>query len=153
MTKAVIFYHDMRQLTNNKEVHTMVNDSNYPIPQVQDKKKGYTAPNIKRVDCARRFQHITDQPIKRILHAVNNNILQNLSILWEDAITAEDIYEPSIPHLKGKTVRRNIQHVEPVKIKSVPKTILDTYKGVTIYYDLMHINKIDLINTISQHIM
>ena len=41
---------------------------------------------------------------------------------------SEDIYGPSIPHLKGKTMRRNIQHVEPVKIPGVPKTILDKYK-------------------------
>ena len=45
---------------------------------------------------------------------------------------AEDIYGPSILHLKVKTVRRKVQHVEPVKITNVPKTILDKYKEVTI---------------------
>ena len=38
----------------------------------------------------------------------------------------------SIPHLKGKTVWHKIQHVEPVKITNVTKTILDKYKKVTI---------------------
>ena len=65
---------------------------------------------------------------------------------------AEDIYGPSIPQIKGKTVRRKVQHVDPAKIKSVPK-ILDKYKEVTICYDLMHINGIGFLNTISQHIM
>ena len=63
--------------------------------------------------------------IKRIPHAVDNNILQNLTILQEDVRMAEDIYGPRIPHLKVKKVRRKIQHVDPVKITSVPKTILD----------------------------
>ena len=66
---------------------------------------------------------------------------------------AEDIYGPSIPHLKGETLGSKIQHVEPVNITSVPKTILDKYKEVTSYCDLMHINGIDFLNTISHHIM
>ena len=37
---------------------------------------------------------------------------------------AEDVYGPIIPHLKGKTVKIKIQHVEPIKITIVPKTIL-----------------------------
>ena len=53
---------------------------------------------------------------------------------------AEDIYGPSIPHQKGKIARLKIQHVEPVKITSVPKTIIDKYKEVIIYCNLMHIN-------------
>ena len=153
MTKAGLFYHDMRNLLKNKDAHILVNDSHSPIPQVQDKKERYTACYIKHADCARRFQHITGQPMKQILHSVDNNILQNLPILQEDFRMGEDIYGPSIPHLKVKTVRRKVQHVEPIKITSVPKTILDKYKEVTICCDLMHINVIGFLNTISRHIM
>ena len=111
MTKAGLFYHDISHLLKNKDAHILVNDLHSPIPQVQEKKERYTARNIKRADFARRFQHITGHPIKKILHEVDNNILQNLPILKEDVRMSEDIYGPSIPHLKGKTVRRKIQHV------------------------------------------
>ena len=66
---------------------------------------------------------------------------------------AEDICGPSIPHLKGKTVRRKVHHVELVKIINVPKTILDKYEEVTICCDLMHINGIGFLIAISWHIM
>ena len=66
---------------------------------------------------------------------------------------AEDIYGPSIQHLKGKTVRLKIQHMEPVKITSFPKTILDNYKEVTIWCELTQINRTGFLNTISWHII
>ena len=125
MTKAGLFYHDMRHLLKNREFHIMVNGSHSPIPQVQYKKKRYTSHNIRRADRARQIQHITGHPINQILNAVDNNILQNHPILWEDVRMADDIYGPSIPHLNGKTLLRKIQQVDPIKITSVPKTILD----------------------------
>ena len=64
MTKASLFYHDTRNLLNNKDTHSMVNDSHSPIPQVQGKKKGYTNRDIKRDDCARQLQHSTGKAIK-----------------------------------------------------------------------------------------
>ena len=129
MTKAGLFYHDMRQLLKNKDAHILANESHSPIPQVQDKKERYISRDIKRADRARRFQHITGQTIKRIFHAVNNNIMQNLPILREDVKMAKDIYGPSIPHLKVNTVRRKVQHVEPVNIKMSPKPSLISTKS------------------------
>ena len=101
----------MRHLLKNKDADILVNDSYYPISQVQYMNKGYTSRVIKWADHARQSHHINGQPINRILHSVDNNILQKLTILREDVRMAEYIYEPSITHLKGKTVRRNIQHV------------------------------------------
>ena len=118
----------MSNLPKNKDTNIMVNDLHSQIPQVQDKEKGYTARDIKRADRASQFQHITGQTIKKILHVFDNNILKNLPILQKGSRMAEDIYGTSIPHLKVKTVRRKIQHVEPIKITSVPKTIFDKYK-------------------------
>ena len=43
--------------------------------------------------------------------------------------------------------------MEPVKIKNVPKTIIDKYNEVTICCELMHINGIGFLITISRHIM
>ena len=77
----------------------MVNDYRSPISQVEENKKQYTARDVNRDDHERWFHHITKKSVKQILHAVDNNILQNLPIMWEDARMAEEIYGPSVPHL------------------------------------------------------
>ena len=73
-----MFYHAMGNLLKNKDTHIMVNNSHLPIPQVQDKKKRYTTRYINWANRARKFQHITGQPIKRILYAVDNDTLKNI---------------------------------------------------------------------------
>ena len=77
----------------------MVNDSCSPISQVEEKKKQYTARDVNRAEHERQFYHIIDQSAKQILHEVDNNIIQNPPIMWEDAIMTEDIYGPSVPYL------------------------------------------------------
>ena len=79
--------------------------------------------------------------------------LQNLPILREDIRIAEDIYGPIFPHLKVKTVRHKIKHVEPIIIENVPKGILDKYKKFTILCDPMQINGIGFLNTLFPRIM
>ena len=90
--------------SQNKNMHIVLNESRSPIPQVEGKKKQYTAHYVKRYDCERQFQHINIQPINWVLHAVDNNIMQNLPILQVDVGMAEDIYGPSVPNFQGKTV-------------------------------------------------
>ena len=154
MTKDGIFYHYMSHLTRNKKnMHITVNDSRSPIPQAEENKKQYTARDVKRADCGRRFQKINGQPVKQILNAFDKKILYNLPIMQEDFGMAEDIYKPSVSYLQGKTVLRNIQHVEAIVVTNYPKGILDRYKNFNLWCDLMYINGIGFLNTIPRHIM
>ena len=76
----------------------MVNDSRSPIPHVEEKKKLYTAWDVKKSNHAIQFQHINNQPINRILNEVDNNILKNLPILRGDVGMYEEIYGPIVTH-------------------------------------------------------
>ena len=66
---------------------------------------------------------------------------------------AEDIYGPSVLYLQGNKFCHKLQHVYPIIVPNVPKGILDRYKNATLCYDLMHINSIGFLNTISRHIL
>ena len=108
MNKAGLFFHNMRHFIKNKNnAHIMVNDSHPPIPQVEENNKQYTVHDVKRDDWSIKLQNITGQPINRILHASDKNILQNIPILQEDVVMDEDIYGPSVPHLQGKQSATN----------------------------------------------
>ena len=96
---------------------------------------------------------MTGQPTVKILHAVDNNILKNISILREHVGMAEEIYAPSVPHLQRETVRHKIQHVEPIIIPNLPKFIHDKYKKATQWCDLKSINGIGFLNKTLQNIM
>ena len=80
----------------------MVNNYCSPIPKLEGNKKQYTTHDVKKYYRARQLQNITGQPVNLILYAVDNNILQNLSILREDVGMYEDIYGTSVPHFKSK---------------------------------------------------
>ena len=43
--------------------------------------------------------------------------------------------------------------MEPIIVKNLPKGILYRYNNITLFCDLMHINGIGLMDTISQHIL
>ena len=129
----------------------MVNDSHSPIPQAEENKNQYIACDVNRADRAILFQHITGQPVKQILHEVENNILHSFQILREDVRMAEDIYGPSVSHLQGKTVCHKVMCVGPIIVTNFPKGILYRYKNFTLCCDLVQINSIGFLNTISRH--
>ena len=79
-------------LKNKKNMHTMVNELRSPIPQVEGNKKQYTTRDLNRADRASQFHHITGQPVTRILHAVDTNIVNNIPIIRENVGMAEDTY-------------------------------------------------------------
>ena len=92
--------------------------------------KQYTACDIKRADCARQFHNINGQSVNRIIHLVDNIILQNIPILREYVGMYEDIYGTFMTYLQVRTVLHKIQHVEYILVPNSPKVILDKYKKV-----------------------
>ena len=65
---------------------------------------------------------------------------------------AEDIFDPDVGSLKGKRVRRNTGHVEDASPFVLLPTVINNYKQITLCADIMYINKITFLMTISQHI-
>jgi hypothetical protein len=94
------------------------------------------------------------QPVQKstadLLHIVKENLLKNCPVTTDDIIVAEDILGTNVS-LQGKQVRCGGQHVI-IEQRDVPRTIMDQYRNVTLCIDIMFVNKIPFLVTISRGI-
>jgi hypothetical protein len=81
------------------------------------------------------------------VHIIKNNLLPNCPITKADVITAEKIFSQDIGCLHGKTVWKCSKLVETVD--DLPLPIPDHYKQVTLAANIMCINDIPFLVTLS----
>jgi hypothetical protein len=75
------------------------------------------------------------------LAIVDNNLLPNCPVTRTDILAAEVVFGPYLGSLKGKTVRKDTDHVHP-EYENIPRELMELYQDVTIAGDLMFVNKI-----------
>jgi hypothetical protein len=103
----------------------------------------------KQATLARKLQNIIGRPSARsFLNIVEKNSLKYCPVLREDVLA---IFGPNVGSLKGKTVRQNGEQVRP-EYEDIPKHIMERHQDVTTCIDLMCINKMPFLATISRHI-
>jgi hypothetical protein len=122
------------------------------VTTVDDKKSSYTKRDYKQATLARKLQNIIGRPSARaFLKIVENNLLKDCPIDTTDILAAEDIFGPNVGSLKGKTVRRGGTHVNP-EYHQIPSPLMEKYQQVTLCIDIMFVNKLPFLVTISRDI-
>ena len=137
-SNGIYHYH----MTSNNHILSLVNT-------VEARKEGFSPSDVRRAAKARRLQKIMMSPSTRQLGDSIIHHLQNCEVTKTDIANAEHIYGPNLSALKGKTVRRPVpigrQHTEPV-----PKHILDAHGSYDLTADIMFVNKIPFLVTLSR---
>ena len=121
------------------------------INTVKGQADKYSKRAIKHAIAARKVQNITMRPSDRELMDIGIKHLANCPVTRADIIAARDILGPNLGSLKGKTVRHPNEHV-PGGMEGVPHEIMSLHKNVTLCIDIMFINKIPFLVTISRNL-
>jgi hypothetical protein len=124
------------------------------INTVEENKTLYTANEQARALLARRIQNMIGHPSTKDFKKIvsSGRMLPNCPITTRDIAAAEDIFGPSLACLKGKTVRRSSPAVVHFEAEPVPPAILERHRDVTLAIDIMFVNKIPFLVTISRYL-
>lgn len=128
------------------------NDAVTLVSTVDEIKSKYTNRDYQRAVLARKLQRIIGRPSTRqFIDIVDRNLLPNCPVTRQDIVAAEHIFGPDVGSLKGKTVRRPGFPVE-TQYSDVPASIMSRYRSVTLGGDIMFVNKVPILVTISRNI-
>ena len=122
------------------------------VTTVADNANNFSNSDYAQAVLAHKIQKIIGRPTTRsFIHFLDNNLLPNCPVNRKDILRAEQIFGPDIGSLKGKTVRRQPPRVQVEEV-GLPATIQEHYREVTLACDIMYVNKIPFLMSISRHI-
>ncbi|MGL4351112.1 MAG: hypothetical protein ACRCT2_11200, partial [Plesiomonas shigelloides] len=128
-----------------------ISDGTALVSTVDDNKSRYTVADYERAAKVRELQRTVGRPNdKDFIRMLERKLLPNCPFTRRDVAAAEDIWGPDLGSLKGKTVRRPPHQVRGVLADLLPAAVMEQYRAVTICCDIMFVNKIAFLVTISR---
>ena len=122
-----------------------------------------TSKLLKRMPNTKFWEIAQANVAKQLLHAlgyhsvVDLKTITKMNMIQDNPITKSDIklmeclYGPDIPTVKGKTTRQHLHRLVS-NIVSIPHELCDTQRDVCLYIDIMYINGMPFLATISKNI-
>ena len=119
------------------------------VNTVAENKAKYTNEDYLKALATRQLQIKIGWPsTKQFICIVSSNQLPNCPITKADILAVEHIFGPDVGSLKGKTVRSR-PHVARPSVTPLPTQILNRYHHVTLAADVMYVNGIPMLVTVS----
>ena len=142
-------------LSNTGLYYTDVRDQSgslLTITTVKNQKAKYSALDVRRATAARKLQGTIGHPsINEFIRIVESNLLNECGTSRKDILIAEDMFGTSGSILKGKTTTPSTTHLRE-EIIPIPDFVIDNYKEVTLCVDILYVNSIPFVTSVSRHI-
>jgi hypothetical protein len=147
-----LYYNDISQSSPSLLLNMLNGVSPDKVVTVADKIKNYSKADYMRALAARRLQVTLNRPSTRdLISYLNHNQIPHTTVTSHDVMAAEDIFGPDEGSLRGKTTRTKTGNV-PIVRSPVPEDFLSRYRTVTLCMDVMFVNTIPFLMTISEHL-
>ena len=119
---------------------------------VAENESHFTKRQIERAQAARKLYHAIGAPSAKDFRVlVRSNMIKNCPVTIEDIRIAEQVYGKDISVLKGKSVRTKPNPVVADVVK-IPKAMKKELKHVELCVDVMYIQGLTFLTTISKKI-
>ena len=143
---------EFKQSTGGLYFHDTSKSSIVMVTTVSENRSRYTNEDYLSAMRARQLQIQIGRPSTRdFIRIVTSNQLPNCPVTKADILAAEHIFGPDVGSIKGKTTRRRPHAVRPV-VETLPPQIMSRYRNVTIACDVMFVNKVAMLVTVSRNI-
>ena len=124
----------------------------FAVNTVRDNDKHITNNDYLQAVRAHELQVMIGHPSdKDLIKILKTSSLPNCPVTPRDVIIANKVFGPDVGALKGKTTRRGPPIVDsPMSVDTT--SILEHYREITLCVDLMYVNKVPLLVTLSRNI-
>ena len=121
---------------------------------MEGKEKEYSNLDCTRARKLKELQHVLACPSDNDLaNAIENNVIGHNLFGCNDIKIANDIFGPSVPTMKGKTVKHKSKLPREDKCVSIPPTVVEWFNdGIILLVNVMHVNKVAFLISKSYHL-
>jgi len=134
------------------QFYSCVNNDVALVTTVENNTNKYTVREYSYAKKARYLQKIIGRPSTQdLINYIDKNLMPNCPVTRQDILRLEDIFGPNIGLVKRKTTYTTQKHVE-VHLQDIPQEIMEKHGEIILAIDIMFINKILFVMTISRNI-
>ncbi len=151
--------HEMRADEINNKINNQLTLINYQNSEqqnfmntVEENKKLYTKRQIAGAEAARKLYQVVGYPsLKDFMHIIQTHGINNCPITLEDVKISQKIFGPDVYAIKAKTVRKKPKVVVNDYVE-IPKELIQAHKGIELCTDIMFIDEVAFLVTMSKYI-
>ena len=132
--------------------HDTVNRKVTMMQTVKANEKGYSKRQLINAKTTMDlYGKVSYTSIKDSANMIKKKMIMNCPVTIEDVMRSENINGPSVQALKGKKICKKSSPVVTDYV-AVPHAILEENRNVTLSVDVMFVNQIPFLTSISRHL-